>query len=232
MSSTVLPPLNSDLPMQNGQKANPVDFIKENKMGNKSKFNINKRAKSLARGSGRPILGDSSAQESQGVYKGNFSFKNDFQLDGSVGNHTADKGGTLNLKSSEKRKVKRNFRPRAASLFDFDKLEGATNPELSVMQDTASSNMYTVGLNTKQPSTAEQAEQQQAQQQRLEARLVAGLRTQTIQSPKGKLGAMRAPRLRKVSPARRSPVKDQVQVEDKQDAGLKVKIKATARQKK
>ena len=58
------------------------------------------------------------------------------------------------MKMSEKRKVKRNFRPRASSLFDFDKLEAATNPELSVMQDTASSNMYTIGLHTEQLSTA------------------------------------------------------------------------------
>ena len=58
MSSTVLPPLlNSDLPMQNGQRA--VDFIKENKLLNKSKFNTSKRARSLVRATGRPI-GESS----------------------------------------------------------------------------------------------------------------------------------------------------------------------------
>ena len=150
MSSTALPPLNSDLPMQNGQKA--VNFIRENRLLNKSKWNTDKRARSLARASGRPI-GESSIVDSQGVHKGNFSFQHDFN--GSIGNQTAGQDG-LNLKVSEKRKVKRNFRPRAASLFDFDKVEAATNPELSVMQDTASSNMYTAGLHTEQPSTAQE----------------------------------------------------------------------------
>ena len=47
-----------------------------------------------------------------------------------------------NIKNSGKRKVKRNFRPRATSLFDFDGAETATNQELSVMHDTVSSKLY------------------------------------------------------------------------------------------
>ena len=50
MSSAVLPPiLNGDLPLQNGQKA--VNYIKENKLLNNSKFIKERRARSLARGS-------------------------------------------------------------------------------------------------------------------------------------------------------------------------------------
>ena len=104
---------------------------------------MSRRTRSLARASGRPIA-ESSVQESHGVYRGNFSFQQTLRVDSSVGNQTqeAGKAEPLNLKASEKRKVRRHFRPRAASLFDFDQMESATNPELSVMQDTASSNMY------------------------------------------------------------------------------------------
>ena len=73
MSSSLLPPLNNDLPLQNGQKA-PVNYIKENKLGQVSKFNTSRRTRSLARASGRPIA-ESSVQESHGVYRGNFSFQ-------------------------------------------------------------------------------------------------------------------------------------------------------------
>ena len=59
MSSAVLPPiLNGDLPLQNG----PVNFIKENKLLDKSKFIKEKRARSLARDTNR-----------------NFSIKNEIQ---------------------------------------------------------------------------------------------------------------------------------------------------------
>lgn len=86
MSSSLLPPLNNDLPLQNGQKA-PVNYIKENKLGHRSKFNISRRTRSLARASGRPIA-ESSVQESHGVYRGNFSFQQTLRVDSSVGNQT------------------------------------------------------------------------------------------------------------------------------------------------
>ena len=140
------------------------------------------------------------------------------------------KAEPLNLKASEKRKVRRHFRPRAASLFDFDQMESAANPELSVMQstqqDTASSNMYI----TEQPSTAQQ-EEQQAQQQRLEARLVKGLKTQDIVTPRETMAAVKVPRLRKISPARRSPAKDRIQVVDKSEPAPKLKLKKTTKPK-
>ena len=143
MSSAVLPPiLNGDLPLQNGQKA--VNYIKENKLLNNSKFIKERRARSLAR-----AALNSEAQQT------------------SVNRNTIDVNRSIeqkqnNIKNSGKRKVKRNFRPRATSLFDFDGEEGTTNQELSIMQDTASSKMYSHN-NTEQPSTAQQEEQQSQQ---------------------------------------------------------------------
>ena len=57
------------------------------------------------------------------------------------------------------------------------------------------------------------------------------MRTQTITSPKGKLGAMRMPKVRKISPARRSPARDQIQILDKSDPVQKVKIKTKKKSK-
>ena len=122
--------------------------------------------------------------------------------------------------------MKRNFRPRASSLFDVGQLDSTANPELSAMHDTASSNMYI----TEQPSTA-QAEEQQAQQQRLEARLVKGLKTQDIVTPRGTMAVVKVPRLRKISPARRSPAKDRIQILDKSEPAPKVRLSKPSKPK-
>ena len=139
MSSAVLPPiLNGDLPLQNG----PVNFIKENKLLDKSKFIKEKRARSLAR-----------ARDTNR----NFSIKNEIQQR-SINRNNMELNQSIekehnNIKNSGKRKVKRNFRPRATSLFDFDGAETTTNQELSVMHDTVSSKLYSHNA-TEQPSTA------------------------------------------------------------------------------
>ena len=57
------------------------------------------------------------------------------------------------------------------------------------------------------------------------------MKTQTITSPKGKMGAMRMPKLRKISPARRSPAKDQIQILDKSDPVTKIKVKTKKKSK-
>ena len=73
MSSSLLPPLGTEQATQNGQRA-PVNYIRENRLGQKSKVNASRRAGSLARGSGPP-LADGSVAASQGIYRGNFSFQ-------------------------------------------------------------------------------------------------------------------------------------------------------------
>ena len=137
MSSAVLPPiLNGDLPLQNG----PVNFIKENKLLDKSKFIKEKRARSLARGT-NPNFSNKNDAKQRSINRNNMEL-----------NQSIEKGHN-NIKNSGKRKVKRNFRPRATSLFDFDGAETTTNQELSVMHDTVSSKMYSHNA-TEQPSTA------------------------------------------------------------------------------